>query len=451
MNSPIRTHTSLISRRRFSASAAVLAAAGPLILTSRSLGRTGANDRIRIGCIGMGIQARDHLGRFLKNNAVQVTAVCDVDTTRREHARKMVDASYGQSTPGFKGCAAYLDHRELLASTDVDAVLIATPDHWHCAQVLDAAAAKKDIYCEKPLSLTLREAKRMLDAARRHNIVFQTGSQQRTEFDGLFRTAVEHIRNGRIGRVLTVTVGVPARGPGITTSVRCDLPGEAMEEGLDWDRWLGPAPLRAYNAVLSPRGVHGHYPDWRLYREYSGGMLTDFGAHHFDIAQWGLGMDESGPVEVLPPQDEKSVFGARLRYASGIEVVHGGPIGIQFIGTEGTLYVDRGALRGTPDDVLRQPAAGKRLEDEVKVPKPAGSGGHQSDWIACIRSRTRPVCDVEVGARTAACCHLVNLAYGHRKALKWDPLKWTFVGEGAADANRWADVDRREGYALPDL
>lgn len=432
----------LFTRRQFTA-ATVAAAAAPMFISPRARAGTGRrgsggpNGKIALGFIGLGIQGRYHLGSLLKHDAIHVVGVCDVDTTRREHAKKMVDDAYGNSD-----CGAFVRYEDLLTINGLDAVLIATPDHWHAAPVIAAAKMHKDIYCEKPLSLTLGEARQMMDICHANSIVFQTGSQQRTEFDGKFRTACEHVRNGRLGKIYAVHVGVPTRGPGVTTSVPCDLPEEPMEPGLDWDRWLGPAPMRPYNSILSPRGVNNFYPDWRLYREYSGGMLTDFGAHHFDIAQWGLDMDTSGPVEIVPPRDEKAVFGAKLVYANGVEVIHCGPIGITFVGDRGLLHVDRGVLRSDPESILKEPAPGVKPEYEVKLPRAAS---HHQDWIDAIRSRSMPMCDVEVGARTVACCQLVNLAYQHRKTMTWDPQKWSF---GDPAMNAWQTYERRHGYGL---
>lgn len=408
---------------------------GPSVLGAAraTRGRRGG-DVVRLGLIGMGIQNRYHLDAFMKNPGARVLAVCDVDTTRREDAKRRADAHYGNSD-----CAAYVDHRELLARGDIDAVVIATPDHWHGIQVIDAAKAGKDIYCEKPLSLTIREAKAMIDAVRTHGRVLQTGSQQRTEYDGRFRRAVEYVRSGRLGTLLAVYVGVGA------SSVACDLPEEEMEPGLDWDRWLGPAPLRPYNSVLSPRGVNNHYPDWRKYREYSGGLMTDWGAHHFDIVQWALGADGGGPVEVHPPRDEGAAYGARLVYArpdgGTVDVYHGGPDGITFVGTRGSLFVDRGRLESNPKGIVEEPLG----DEDVHLAVPATD--HRQNWLDCIRTRQRPVCDVEVGARSVTVCHLANLAYWHRRPLKWDPQRWEFPGD--SEANGWRDCERRSGYELP--
>ncbi len=426
------------SRRSFLAQAAG-AIAAPTVITTTALGSQGkaaASERITLGFIGMGTQNRGHLSRYLNRPDAQVLAVCDVDTTRRNSAKEMVDKKYAENTKGgeSKGCSEYNDFRELLSRKDIDAVVIATPDHWHAIPVLEACKAGKDIYCEKPLTLTIHEAKVLIDAARKHKIVFQTGSQQRSEFQGRFREACEYVRSGRIGRVMTVFVGVGA------PSKWCDLAEEPMEPGLDWDFWLGPAPQRPYNAILSPRGVHKGFPAWRNYREYSGGGMTDFGAHHFDIAQWALDMDRSGPVEVIPPDDEKATVGLKFRYANGVEMVHGGPSGITFVGTDGVISVDRGRLNFAPETIKSKPIG----EKDVNLPKPKS---HHDNWVECIRTRERPIADVEIGARSVTVCHLANLGYWNRKPLKWDPREWTFVGN--PEANTWLDYERRGAWKLP--
>jgi predicted dehydrogenase len=438
------THKNEITRRDFIRRAAVAAAAVPAIVPCSALGddpKTAASERITLGFIGVGTQNRGHLGYFLGQKDVQVLAVCDVDTTRRENAKATVEKRYGEQLKSgqYKGCAAYNDFRDVLARKDIDAVVIATPDHWHTIPVLEACRAGKDIYCEKPLSLTIREAKAMIDAVRKYNRVFQTGSQQRSSPE--FRLACELVRSGRIGKVETVYVNVG--GP----SRPCDLPEERLEPGLDWDRWLGPAPQRPYNSVLSPRGVHRHFPDWRNYREYSGGMMTDWGAHHFDIAQWGLGMDDSGPIEIIPPEDPKAQKGVRYIYANGVVVIHGDQYepgkrvnGVAFIGSEGKIFVNRGYKASDPKEIIRQPLG----EKDVHLYE---SPGHQRDWLICVRSRKRPLCDVEIGARSVTVCHLGNLAYWNHRKLRWDPKEWQFVND--AEANKWIDRERREPWQLP--
>lgn len=384
---------------------------------------------IRLGFVGMGKRGTVLLkSAFLPEPEVRVVAVCDVDENRCAEAKKVTDAHQGDTD-----CATYANHRELLRREDVDAVVIATPDHWHANQIIDASVAGKDIYCEKPLTLTLRESQIVIEAVRKYGCVFQTGSQQRTEFDQRFVTACELVRNGRIGKILQVHVGV-GDPPGW-----CDLPEEEMEPRLDWDRWLGPAPRRPYNSELSPRGVHRHFPRFRLYREYAGGALADMGAHHFDIVQWALKRDDSGPVHILPPQDAEAKRGATLIYADGTRLTHGGPSGATFLGTEGLLHVDRDRLLSVPKELLEQSLG----DDDERLPR---KRSHAGDWLDCIRERTRPICDVEVGARSAAICHLMNIAYWHRRELRWDPQTWSFDSESA---NELRDYQRRDAYALP--
>jgi predicted dehydrogenase len=419
----------MLSRRQFVALSSVVAVA-PLFLSPRVLGRTrpGPNGKLGLGFIGVGKQGRYHLDTFKKRDDVRILAVCDVDTTRRLDAKKQVDEAYGNAD-----CAEYKVHSDLLARPDIDAVVISSPDHWHANHVLEAAAAGKDIYCEKPLSLNLAEARLMIEGVRKHNRVFQTGSQQRTENDGRFRRACEYIRAGRLGKVQEVHVGIG------DTSKPCDLGGEEMPEGLDWDRWLGPAPMRPYNSILSPRGVHDHYPAWRNYREYSGGMITDWGAHHFDIVQWAMDADKAGPVQALPPREPGSLRGARLIYPNGTEIVHDGPFGITFIGEKGVIYVDREKIESIPGDILKKPLE----EKDVRLPK---APNHIQNWLDSIKSRQPCICDIEVGARSVACCHLMNQAYWHGRPLKWDPAKWEFPGD--SEANGWRDYQRRQPYAL---
>jgi predicted dehydrogenase len=422
-----------LTRRQFLQSSAALAASAPLILPSRVWSaQPGPNERITLGFIGVGKQARGLMNGFLHSQGTQVVAVCEVDTTRREHAQKTVEDFYAKkSGAGFKGCAAYHDFRELTARKDIDAAVIATPDHWHAIPVAAAADAGKDMYCEKPLSLTIYEARAMVRAVRRNQRVFQTGSMQRSSPE--FLKACELVRNGRIGQVkqVIVDVGGPSRW--------CDLPEEPMEPGLDWNFWLGPAPLRPYNSILSPRGVHDHYPAWRNYREYSGGGMTDWGAHHFDIAQWGLGMDDSGPVEIIPPEDPKATKGVRFLYANGVEMIHGNSGGVLFIGDKGRILVNRGKFKAEPESIAQEPLG----EKAIRLYK---SPGHIQDFLNCVRSRKRPICDVEIGCRSVTVCHLGNLAYWNHRRLKWDPAKERFIGDD--EANTWLNPPKRAPWKV---
>jgi predicted dehydrogenase len=423
------------SRRTFLKSTAVVTAASPFILPSRIWSaEVKPSDRLTLGCIGMGTQGKGLMSGFLGRKETQVVAVCDVDTNRREDARKRVEDHYAKQADSgaYKGCATYSDFRALLVRKDIDAVVIATPDHWHAYIAIAAAKAGKDIYCEKPLCESIHEARAMVNAMRQNKRIFQTGSMQRSSKE--FHVACELVRNGIVGKISKVDVAVGVPG------VPCDLPTEADEPGLDWNMWLGPAPMRGYHSKLSPRGVHKHFPGWRDYREYGGGMVTDWGAHHFDIAQWILDMDKSGPVEILPPEDPKAQKGVRYLYANGVELLHGDPSGVTIKGELGEIFVDRGKITSTPESILKEPLG----EKDVKLAK---SPGHKKNWLECIKTRQRPICDVEIGARSVTVCHLGNLAYWNKRKLKWDPEKWEFPGD--AEANGWRDRERREGYGLP--
>ena len=421
------------SRRRFLQGSAAAAMAAPLVLPSRIWSaETKPNSRLTMGFIGMGTQNRGLLGGFL-GQPTQVLAVCEVDTNRRNDAKRRVDEFYAQRAGYRAQCAAYSDFRELVDRKDIDAVCIATPDHWHAIPTLAALRAGKDVYCEKPLTHNIHEAVEVIRAVDAHGRVLQTGSMQRSSKE--FRVACELVRNGAIGKVLRVecSFGDPA--------VPCDLPEEPMEPGLDWNMWIGPAPMRPYHSVLSPRGVHQHFPKWRAYREFGGGGVADWGAHHLDIAQWGLGMDDSGPVEILPPEKPGAKRGARLVYASGVIVEHKDGFGVHFFGTEGEVLVNRGrfAFKRGNDTIASFTGKEKKTSCAAEVQKAEReflkdakvrlyeSRNHLTDFLDCVASRKKPITSEQVGGRSAICCHLMNLVYWHGQKLRWDPARFTFV------------------------
>lgn len=412
---------------------------------------TQPNARLTMGFIGMGKQSRHLLQAFL-GQATQVVAVCDVDTTRREDAKQTVDRYYSQP-PGQVGCAAYNDFREIIARKDIDAVCIATPDHWHAIITLAALRAGKDVYCEKPLTHNIHEAIEVMKAVTENRRVLQTGSMQRSSSE--FRVACELVRNGAIGQVQSVECSF---GP---PPIPCDLAEEPMEPGLDWDRWVGPAPMRPYNAILSPRGLPKKFPDWRHYAEFGGGMVTDWGAHHLDIAQWGLGMDASGPVEVLPPTTTGAKKGAKLVYASGITVKHADGFGVDFVGTDGRVRVNRGKFVFERGGKTVAAWPGKAHEDtslthqvrkaqqeflqDAKV-KLYVSQNHVSDFLACVKLRQQPITSAEVGGHTAICCHLMNLTYLHGQRIEWNPEQLAFA-KGTGDP-KWLTRDYRSPWKV---
>jgi len=411
-----------ITRRSFIAKTAAAAALSPFVLPSSIwAAKKKPNNLVNMAFVGMGVQNRGLLDNFLWRD-VKVLAVCDVDTNRRESALQMVENFHKEhEDKGACACKAYADFREIMALKDVDAVCIATPDHWHAIITLAALNAGKDVYCEKPLTHNIHEAIEVMAAVKRNKRVLQTGSMQRSMNE--FRVACELVRNGVIGKIERVTCQVG--GPGRP----CDLPEEPMEPGLDWDMWQGPAPTRPYNSVLSPRGVHKHFPDWRSYMEYGGGGICDFGAHHFDIAQWGLDMDESGPVEVRPPEKAGDSSNAVFVYKNGITVTQvGSGYNVHFYGADGEVRVSRGEfqmVRGG-ETIDRAEKADKAFLSNAKV-KLYHSKSHTDDFLERVADRKRPVTSEIEGGHSAIICHLVNLAYYHRKTIKWDPDKMTFA------------------------
>ena len=443
------------TRRRFLQSSALLAA--PFILPGRVWSQaTAPSKRLTLGCIGMGKMMKGHLGNFIQRDDVEVLAVCDVDTTRREAAKKRVDEAYTKKAGETRnGCAAYNDFREVIARKDIDAVVIATPDHWHAFIAIAAVKAGKDVYCEKPVTYNVHEAVELKNAVRKANRVFQVGSQQRSSKE--FRVACELVRNGVIGRVNSVHVsfGDPA--------TPYKEPAEEIEPGLDWKMWCGPGPLVAYNPMLSPRGLHDHFPHWRKTWEFGGGMITDWGAHHIDIAQWGLGMDGNGPVQVRAPEGwETAKRGAQLVYADGTILTHVKGKGVSFYGTEGEIHVNRGKFEFILDGKTvrkfwdKEIDKGTSLEREVTLTerehladakvKLYNSKSHFQDFLDCVQSRKRPICDIEVGASSVIACHVMNFAYRYGANANWNPTRSRFSAGGN---NKWLTRDKyRDGWKV---
>jgi predicted dehydrogenase len=417
------TFTEPISRRRFlyrAGAGLAGAVAAPSIIPGKAFAAgTGdlPSEKITLGVIGVGKQGYYLLRGFLHQPGTQVLAVCDVDENKLARAKAFVEKTYGgaQSGGSYKGCDAYRDYRSLLQRGDIDAVVIATPDHWHALQSIQAMRLGKDVYCEKPLSLTIGEAKQMVLEARKWSRVFQTGSMQRS--DNRFRFACELVRNGYIGDVRTVRVSV--RTGFLNHPQPCELAAEKVPAELDWDLWLGPAPFRPYNAILAPPISFDGFPAWRDYIDYSGGGMTDWGAHHFDIAQWGLGMDDSGPVEIIPP-DGKEFKYLTYRYATGTLLTGDFEDNlIQFTGTKGTVTVNREYLKTYPENLVNV----RISPQEIHLYR---SANHYSDWLDAIRHRTIPITDAQVGCRSVTVCHLGNIAVQLNKRVQWDPVLQQF-------------------------
>jgi len=426
--------TSPISRRHFLRAGAAIPLSAAF--TAKTLGdepkkETPPSEKLTLGFIGMGVMNRGHLNGFLEMKDVQVLAVSDVVAERALNAKQAVEKKYTDGKKStYKGCDAYADFRKIIDRKDIDAIVCATPDHWHAIVCLLAARARKDIYCEKPLTHNIAEGRRIVEAVAKNDVIFQTGSQQRTEFNNRFRLAVELVRNGRIGKVKTIRIGIG--GP----AKPCDLGTQPLPDWIDWDTWLGPAPERGYSEVLCPKGLHNHFPAWRNYQEFAGGQVADMGAHHFDIAQWALDMDGSGPVEIIPP--EKGDKGLRFVYANGVEMIHGGEADCVFVGETGTIRVSRDKINSDPAEIVKTPIGEKEWHCYPAT-------NHKRNWVECVRSRKPTICPAEVGHRSATVCHLGNIGYRLRKQLRWDPVKEQFDD---AEANKLVSREPRAKWKV---
>jgi predicted dehydrogenase len=431
-----------LSRRRFLSRAALAAGLTPFmpdIIPSRVLaapGQPGANDRIGVGTIGVGRQAGGLLQMMVRMPDVRYVAVADVNLPRAE------------ASAAAHGAKAYEDYRKLLENRDVDAIITATPEHWRILICLHACQAGKDLYVEKPISLTIREGRLIVDAVKKYQRVFQTGSQQRSMWPNY--AACDFLRNGGLGRIRRVIAH------NYPSPWHHDLPAEPVPKGLNWDLWCGPTRLVPFNRQLYvPRGN----PGWLSFRPYSGGEMTGWGSHGFDQVQWALGQDTAGPVEVWtegekfdPPTYTEVESKARgdaicskpkvfFRYPGDIvmELGEGGPGGAIFIGDKGRVTLDRAFFRSDPAELA---------EEAMQQPRPPGfEPNHLRNWFDCIKTRRQPIADAETGHRSATVCHLGNIARETGRRLQWDPVKEQFTND--REANQLLDRERRQGYEVP--
>ena len=423
--------------KRFAASAAGVVAA-PCLVPGSAMGadgRAAPSERIAVGMIGVGRQTVAYnLKAFLNSPDTQVVAVCDVDAWRLENARKTTEKHYGDAKPSgrYRGCAAYGDFRKVLARDDVDAVMISTPDHWHVPMSLAAVEAGKDVCCEKPLTRTIAEGRKLSDAVTKHQRVFRTDSEFRSI--GVFHRACELVRNGRIGPLQTIRVGVPA-GDNVTCPPSPPMP---VPEELDYESWQGPAPRAPYteNRVHPPKG-YGR-PGWMRVLDYCDGMITNWGAHLNDVAQWGNNTDRTGPVEiegrgVYPPAGHLwnvlKTFEVRYQYADGVRLIYRTESAyVHFDGTEGWLRADFGPHKITaePESVLKSKIGPDEIHLRFKNEK--------TDFIDCVKTRAQTLEDAEVGHRTTSLCHLGHIAIQLGKKLRWDPDAERFCENDEANA-----------------
>ena len=461
-------HRANLSRRGFLAgSATALAATGLPLWYAKELvaleqehalkAVQSVNDKLQVGVIGCGDRVRsgDLLFSLLRNPNVEVVACCDADAKQLEYTARIVEGekpsrnlnawrqpvSSGEQDPNRKTnvkVKRFKDYRDLISQGNVDAVLVTTPDHWHALPAIAACQAGKDVYCEKPLSLTIAEGRAMANAARAHGRVFQTGSQQRSEL-GKFRLACELVQNGRIGKIkkIETRIGNPDKGG--------PFQNENPPEGLDWNLWLGQTPDVPYCKQRC------HY-QFRWWYAYSGGKMTDWGAHHNDVAQWALGMDNSGPVKVTALKGKSPGidngydchldFEVVFEYANGVPVhcMSAGENGVRFEGEKGWIFVSRGALKASDQKIIDEPlgADAKRL---------LASPNHMRNFLDNVKSRGRCCADVEIGHRSATVCHLGNigLRYAIGKTLNWDPASETFM---ESEANQYVRRPMRSPWVL---
>lgn len=430
--------TQVLSRRSFLAGTIGF----PLLITSsarRAAGATPPSERITLGCIGTGGQGTFLLKRFLEKTDAQIVAVCDVHTERRNRAKSLVETTYSErfGKAAYKGCSAYYDFRDVLARGDIDAVIIAVPDNWHGVSYVMAADAGKDIYGEKPMALTIKEGRAIVEAVKRNNRVFQTGSHRRSI--ERFRFGCEAVRNGLIGELHTIRSSVPS-GWG------CDpQPEMPVPDGFDYDMWLGPAPMKPYTEMRwKPR------PSFIL--DYGNGMITDLGTHFNDIAQWGHGTDRTGPVSV----DGRGEFPAtglydtmlhchiEYEFADGVKMIcidkHPKPkISARFEGTEGWIDIGYKETTAHPQSILTKVFG----PNDIRLYR---SLDHHKNFLDCVKSRKETAVPPEIGHRSFSLCAMGNISMLLGRKLRWDPEKEVFIGDD--DANRMLSRTMRAPWKL---
>ena len=453
-----------MTRRAFLArSGAMSLLAVPWIIPASARGGNGtsASERINVGLIGIGAMGSGHLRVLAGRKEAQLVAVCDVDRVRREVGARQVDQTYAaqRGAGKFQACAAINDYRELLARADIDGVVIATPDHWHALLAIHAAQAGKHVYCEKPVSLTIREGREMVETVRRYARTFQTGTQYRSI--PTIRQVCQFVREGGLGQVKSVftiwgKTAVPTVGDSYVP-LDPDLPAEPAPEGLDWDLWVGPAAWHPYNPAYHRNPIPGVVP-WTFCEAFGAGAVTNYHSHAADVIQYAIGMETSGPVEILHPADGQFPT-LTCRYANGVLLHHvdhwgqvkelyqavpadarlAGLFGGVFVGERGWLTSMSGAgpVEGGPEEILKEMRLTTR---QVNI----GANNHHANWFECIRSGGQPRAHAEIGHRSASLGHLVALCFRLGRSLRWDPEQEVFLGDD--EANRLRSRARREPW-----
>lgn len=428
------------SRRRFIRNT-LIGSAGIAILPLLQSFKTNANDTIRIGFIGLGQQAMNLLNGFSKIKGVQIVAGADVYGIKRKRFEKRLNEFYMGLNQKLD-VRTYKDYRKIIDRQDIDVLVISTPDHWHALIALDACDAGKDIYQEKPITFTIKESLMLAAAVRRNNVIFATGSQQRS--DSNYQHTVNMVHREAFGKLTKVNAYV---GPGPEPY---NLPEEQIPADLDWKQWLGPLPYVHYNSKLNPPITidpptrETFWARWRYYKETGGGYTCDWGAHNFDIGQWGLNKDHSGPVKIIPPGYKDTKF-LTFVYDNGLEMTNEPydekkTLGIKFWGEDGWIEVSRGSIAASDKSLLPS-------KDETEE---AGlyerSSLHLENFIDAVRARIDPIVPVEIGQRTVACCILGNIAYELNRPVSWSPEQQYFVND--QEAEKFFHREYQNGYKL---
>jgi len=464
-----------ITRREFLSRTAALSGsiAIPWIIPSPARGADGStapSERITVGLIGNGLMGGGHLRRLAGDRDFQVLAVCDVDRQRRENGKRHVEETYAadSSNSTYHGCAAFNDYRELLARPDIDAVVIVTTDHWHTLQAIDAAKAGKDIYCEKPISITIRQGRQLVETVRRYGRIFQTGTQYRSI--PTIRRVCEFVRAGGLGKVKSVFtlwsnlagfIGAGRFAPytqimdvektgSSYTPLDFALPAEPVPEGLDWDLWVGPALWHPYNSLYHINPSPGVVP-WSFCEDFGAASVTWHHSHSADVIQYAIGMENSGPAEIIHPSS-KDYPTLTYKYANGTllhlvddwqmvkDVYEAVPPTVRLAGNFGGVFVGErgwvtsmstgGPVEGGPENIFEEM---KLTTRQVNI----GENNHHDNWLECIKTRRQPSSSEEIGHRSASLGHLAIIAHKLQRSLKWDPAKEEFIGDEAANRLRY--------------
>ncbi len=404
-----------IKRRGFLKTAAGAAIGIPTIITSNALGgkrRPPASERIVMAGIGMGGRGKQVLNQFMSFPEIQMVAACDVKKKNLDSCVSRVNKRYDN-----QDCARYIDYREVISRNDIDLIFCAAPDHWHAQIIIDSCKAGKDVMCEKPLTLTIAEGRKIVNVARRYSRVVAGGSQRVLQDYGRMACAA---RSGRFGKIIAAHAdpGGPSR--------HCYLPGEPVPDTINWDMWLGPAPWAPYNSKRcgAANGLGGK--GFRSWYDYSGGMTTDWGGHKFGGALHGLGLDHTGPVEIIPPDKRENKY-LTFVFANGVKLYHGG--GQKYIGEAGEVKKIRN---------LKVPPGLRWYSGNAKT--------LVGDFIYCVKTRNKPFRDVEYSHRTATICHLSNICNKLKRRLRWDPDKEDFIND--KEASRLVDRPRRGPWQI---